>query len=773
MSHAKVLLCFLVVSLGLPLFAQVPTNFTGDFQSELRFSAGQSPTAVAIGDLNGDGHADLVVADYNGNSVSVLLGNGDGTFGNPTMYSTGDYPAGVVIADVNGDGHLDIVSVNLNLDHLTLGGTVSVLIGKGDGTFVAPVNYVAGKNLSSVVVGDFNGDGHPDIAATDVASGNVAVLLNKGDGTFQTATPYAAGPNPLSMGSADLNGDGKLDLVVTNVCDVSQENFICTSQQTTISVLLGNGDGTFAAPATYPAGTGPFSLVIRDFNADGKQDIAVNNVSLGAPVPGSISILLGNGDGTFQAPTSYATDGYTLGVGDFNADGSLDLIEGSSNGLTEILGNTNGRFDPAVKYFVPLNLSGFPNIAVGDLNGDGRPDVVIPDQNTIDVFLNAGAISRQTTSVTLISSQNPIQALSPLTMTASITPTGTVLQGSVTFYVDGQTLFEPNPPTSPLLLGQPNSSNQATCCPSNLTLGTHTIEAIYSGDTTTKGSVSNTVMQTVIAIPTTMTLVSTLNPSLTGQNVTFTATVSSPGFIPQDGTVTFLDGTTVLGIVPVVPILGAFSRYPSVSLTNLAVGTHSITAAYGSSLYLAPSVSAALQQVVNGNLNLAVASGGSSSVTVPAGKPAAYVLTIGGAGFSGQTTLTCNGAPMGASCSITPASLLVSATSAATLNVSVTTTSRTSATITPSEQRTPWLWAVLFFGLLVLPLTRTDRRFGPTSLLLMCAVFTGIAMCSCGGSGGGGSSINLNGTPAGTYNLSVVATGGSANQTIPLTLTVQ
>jgi len=756
---------WLCICLGaFPVSAQIPPNFKGDFQSELRFDGGQGAVAVAIGDVNGDGRADLVVADYTGNSVSVLLGNGDGTFSGPTSYAAGNYPYAVALADVNGDGHPDIVCANLNLNHLTLGGVVSVLLGKGDGTFAPAVNYVAGNNLSSVVLADFNADGHIDIATADVASGNVAILLNNGDGTFQSAVQYAAGPNPFSLGTVDFNGDGHADLAVTNLCDVSQDNFNCGSFQTTVTVLLGHGDGTFGPPAAYKAGSAPFNLIVQDFNSDGKSDIAVSNFRA---APSNIAILLGNGDGTFQPPVNYPAGSYSTGIAtsDFNNDGTLDLIGASSNGFMELLGVGTGMFDAGVAYFAQLSLG---NIAVGDLNGDGRPDVVVMDQTSVGVFLNANGTNRQATSIAAASSQNPVQALAGPTITASVTPSASTLEGSVTFYVDGQAVISGGNLSPPL--GQLNSSGQATCCLNYIAAGTHAIVAIYSGDTTTAGSTSNTLTQTITAIPTGTVLSSTPNPSLSGQTVTFTATVSGMAVTgPSDGSVTFLDGSNALGTVPVVFTGHGNNSSATLNVSNLTVGTHSITAAYENSAYFAPSVSAALQQGVNGNLNLGIASGAQSSAKVSAGQTAQYSLAIGGAGFSGLTSLSCTGAPTGATCSVMPPSLMVSATTPSQLRVNVTTTSRSSALLQRQRVFAPWIWAVVVIGFLGLP-RRVSGASPKTRLFSTLLCFIGLLSSSCGGND---PSSNVSGTPAGTYTITVVATSGSVTDSLPLTLTVQ
>jgi hypothetical protein len=761
----KPFLIFLAALLTFPVSAQIAPNFKGDLQSEQRFSAGQSPVSIAAGDVNGDGRQDLVVADYNGNTVSVLLGNGDGTFGSPSLYATGDYPYSVALADLTGNCHLDIVCANLNLNHLTQGGTVSVLLGNGDGTFAPAVNYVAGNDLSSVVLADFNGDGKIDIATTDVSSSYVGVLLNKGSGTFQSAVKYPAGPNPFSLAAADFNGDGKLDLAVTNVCDISQDNFNCTNQQNTVSVLLGHGDGTFASPVSYQAGTYPYTLIARDVNSDGKPDLLVSGGILVPNVVPVLSVLLGKGDGTFQAASTYSSGGGAFSTDDISGAGLTDVIMGSSAGLIELLGKSSGGFYAPIRYFVQINsFSPIGNVVVADLNGDGRPDVAIPDGDVVGVFLNAGGLSRQTTSVAITSSGNPSLVTAPPTITATVTPSGSALQGSVTFYIDGQAVFVPGSQTT----GALNSSNQAFCCPgtTSFSVGTHSIVAIYSGDTNTQGSTSATLAQTINAVSTTTTLSSSLNPSATGQIVTFTAAIAGSSAGNFLGSVTFFDGSNALGTVPVTQ--GTFnSSTATLNVSNLAAGTHSISASYSGGGDYGASTSSALQQVVNGNMSLAIANGGASSATVMAGGTAYYSLMIGGSGFSGQTSMTCSGAPTGATCSVNPANPMVSAATPALLTVSVSTTARTSASLPRLSGVSPWMWAIVLFGFFALPGSTRETRL---KLLLILVFLVPLSMSSCGGNGAKNKPI---GTPAGTYKISVQAASGSVTGSVSLLLTVE
>src|SRR6267143_1581467 len=221
-------------------------------------SVGRNPTSVTAGDFNGDGKLDLAVTNSGSYSVSVLLGNGDGTFRAAANYGVGFLPLSVTSGDFNGDGKPDLAVANQGSNN------VSVLLGNGDGTFQTAVSYSVGSHPVSGTRGYFNGDGKPALAVATPGSNNVRILLGNGDGTFQAAVSYGVG-YPTSVTAGDFNGDGKPDLAVTN------------PGSNNVSILLGNGDGTFQAATSYLAGSNPVSVVSADFNGDGKPDIAVVN----------------------------------------------------------------------------------------------------------------------------------------------------------------------------------------------------------------------------------------------------------------------------------------------------------------------------------------------------------------------------------------------------------------------------------------------------------------------------------------------------------------
>jgi hypothetical protein len=232
---------------------------------------------LAAADLNGDGKLDLVITNFNAATISVLLGNGDGTFQPHVEYTTGSGPTSVAVGDFNRDGKLDLVTTNRYSD------TISILLGNGDGTLTSGATYSTGPLPRWVSIADLNGDGKLDLAeVTDYPSPpTAAIYLGNGDGTFQSSVTYAIAADATSVITGDFNGDGRLDLATSNYNG---------GTGSTVSILLGNGNGTFQPHKDYAAGSGPNQLIAGDFNSDGRLDLAVADQS-GA----SLSLLLQDG----------------------------------------------------------------------------------------------------------------------------------------------------------------------------------------------------------------------------------------------------------------------------------------------------------------------------------------------------------------------------------------------------------------------------------------------------------------------------------------------
>jgi hypothetical protein len=365
----------------------------GTFQTGQAFTAGQSCSSVAVGDSNGDGVLDLVVTNrlIEGGQVTVLLGKGDGTFEAAQSYPAGRSAQAVAVGDFNGDGIPDLAVANFEPTASYIG-TVSVLLGNGNGSFNAPHRYAVGLDPTAVAVGDFNGDGVLDlaVATSEAESGTVVIWVGRGDGTFQFAGSLPAGAGPVGVSLGDFNGDGKQDIVVTNYYQGNPPRNP-GPRISGVRVYLGNGDGTFQGALVYKSDLGTKAVTVADFNGDGVPDLAIANYGWFADAGNTVSILFGKGDGTLQTGQSYEV-GYSptsVVAGDFNGDGRLDLAVAAGVSVCILLSNGDGTFQAAQSYSSP----GATFLAVGDFNGDGNLDLAVAngyDANTVSVLLGNG-----------------------------------------------------------------------------------------------------------------------------------------------------------------------------------------------------------------------------------------------------------------------------------------------------------------------------------------------------------------------------------------------
>ena len=668
-------------------------------------SGGDDANSVAVADLNGDGKADIVVANCGSGilcgaspgSVGVLLGNGDGTFQTAVFYSSGGYgAASVAIADVNGDGKPDLLVANNCSDATCATGSVSVLLGNGDGTFNTAVAYNSGGYLAvSVAVADVNGDKKPDLVVINSCSnngncvpsygdGSLGVLLGNGDGTFQTAVlSDSGGYTPQSVAIADLNGDGKPDAIIPQ-CYGPTFGCITTGQ---VGVLLGNGDGTFQAAVKYNSGADyPNSVAVADVNGDGKLDVLLSNEATlnEAYGPGVASVLLGNGDGTLQAAVTYSLGGnsyggraYSIAVADMNLDGKLDLVvsaQGDGNGFdlaSVLLGNGDGTFQTGVPFmtggYLPVS------VAVADVNGDGRPDLVVANQcgtgscpaaGSVGVLINTGTTVIRSPGSLNFAPQAPGTSSSPQTVTLTN-------RGTAALTLSGISLSGTN------AAGFTQTNN----CPSAL-------------------AVNASCQVKVTSVP----------QSAGGQTASLNIADNAPDS-PQ-----------------------------TVALTGIGQ-----------------------------DFSVAVAPG---SMTVTPGQAGNYTVIVSPlSGFSQKIALTCSGAPPQSSCTVSPNSVTLNGSSNATASVAVVTSGTSAAFIYPRSGSWRGLFALgsvpLSLGLVVL--WRPERGRGRSRILrvvvLLCLFGLGAGITSCGG--GGGSNGGGSGTPAGSYVISVTGTytSGGVNLT--------
>jgi FG-GAP-like repeat/FG-GAP repeat len=368
--RCMVLLACLGAALTLGFVAPSAAGSAPSFAAARNYAVGRGPISVAIGDLNGDGKPDLATANSGARTASVLLGRGGGNF-EPKRDLAIAGAGGFAVGDLNGDGRPDLATVSSGTPI-----TASVFLNSGDSGFEPRRDYPGTINgvPSAIAIGDFNGDGKPDLVATDAAGGRVAVFLNKGDGSFFAKGVYKAGSPASTVATGDLNADGRSDLVTAN-----------TLGPNTVSVVMNRGDASFLAPRVYH--TTPEGVAIGDLNGDGKPDLVIANDDPAV----SVSVFLNRGDGSFRARRDYKTGSApgSAAIGDLNGDGKPDLATANDGGTVSVLENRGGgSFQAGLDYRAPGKIP--VAIAIGDLNGDGRRDLVTAnrDSNTVSVLLN-------------------------------------------------------------------------------------------------------------------------------------------------------------------------------------------------------------------------------------------------------------------------------------------------------------------------------------------------------------------------------------------------
>ncbi len=797
-------------------------NGDGTFQPLVHYVVYGQAVGIAVGDFNQDGALDLAVALTYSRQVDILFGNGDGTFFVGASASTGADPYTLVAADFNEDGILDLAVANI------ADATYSILLGNGDGSFTPAAAVASGVAAGYVAqIADLNGDGHLDIFATNGFYG-YTVLLGNGDGTFRSRSFLPPAGTYTQYGGSvvgDFNGDGIPDVVIEDLYDY-------------LILLLGNGDGTFTQQSsTIPVGGGPRLMTSADLNRDGKLDVILADGTWGGLGEDAVQLFYGNGDGTFtQATVPDAPSFVNIpAVADFNGDGFPDIIVGNAGELTQPKIVTADIF---LDHFSQTATASLSNVCIAGTETHQVQANYPGDDNyqgsSSGPFLLTG--SPVATSVTLTSTSASIVYGTPETLTAAVSATTGVPTGTVSF-LDGGIPIGSAPldgtghaglTTAALPVGSHSiTASYGGACPwvagtstlltvqvakaalsisvTNASRSYGTANPIFTGTisgligqdtvtvtyattattssptggypiTATVGS-SDAATYAVTVTPGTLTIdktASTLtltagpNPALAQSLVSLTAQATSSIAGVPTGTVTFSDGGTVLGTAP----LNAAGQ-ANYGTANLSVGTHSVTAAYSGDQNFIDSTASPVAETI-GDCTLKIT--GSSSQTVSAGDTATYTFAVTPTtpATLAPVALAVAGLPASATFVFSPATVATgSGTTAVTLTV-VAPAQTGAMRRTGKPHASSFVMAV---GLLVLPwgaLWSTGKSRNWKALFRLYSMTAGVLLCLSQLSGCGGGSHPTTPTPsAQSYNLTVTASSGSSQHSATVALTVQ
>jgi len=702
------------VLLGPPVFAQTLTAAPGS-----PVQTGNSPSNAGVGDFNEDGIPDLAIENAGDSTISILLGKGDGTFsaaapipaiGTPPCENISfQSNCAIVVGDFNHDGHADL-ALTSDQDN-----TVVVLEGNGKGSFTpfsgSPI--AVGSFPQALKIGDFNNDGIQDLAVANSNDDTISILLGNGNGTFTAAPLVSAGITsfPFFLAVADFNGDGNADLAVVNGRDNS------------VSILLGNGAGGFTpannSPIYFPNASGPSPIVAADFNGDGKPDLAVANFDTSV-----VYILLGNGDGTFtfsgQSPINVGptpqnpnipANPFSMTALDYNGDGHTDLAVANYNysfspnpppgSVTVLIGKGDGTFSQAG---APTIVGELPNdVVTADFNGDGRPDLAIPDSyNTYTTIL-----------------------LNTVSQTATAPLDNVVLIGA----------------------------------------GTHVVQATYPTNAEFSESSATIDLQGLV-ISNTLTLSANPIEQMITMPVTLTAQLSPPPFIAATGTVTFYDQSVgaQLGTAPV-----SANGQAVLTLSSMGPGVHSITASYGGDTIFPPSSSNAVSVKID---ELRVLRVGNNNTTILPGTTVVYTLQVQpqvATTFLYNVSFAATGLPAGATATFSPATLPAGGSMT---NITMTVKTATTAMNEPPPSPFERLPLALGFLLPLLGTRAVRRRLRQIPPYLGVALFAVLSLAAIAGLSGC-SGAGLFAARKVPYSITVTATEGTVQRTAEVPLAIQ